>query len=1187
MAIEAANQVADGGQTTTGFSIQNVVFHTPLHTSLDPSGVETMTSLRSLTATSDKLTTVLEFRLYFHRNDEWTEACRGTIQVHYHKTYTGVDEHKRTNEQKRYYKDIYEDALRACTRTVDSKGFYKHLEKCGFNYGPAFQPLKLMTCNDEYKATANVELYQWLPDRNISNHQPHIIHPTTLDGLMQLVFVALTKGGTDAMATMVPTKIRRLWLSSSRLSHPASNEIRAVARSAPIGYRGTQSSVYAFSKTDGDLLVELEGLDTTVVAGSEPSSQGGSQGRQLCCHLRWEPDVSLLSKRQTSAYCERSHVSKVEPVEFYQDLEDLLKIFISEISNELVLKNLHQLKPYLRKYVTWILLQQESLREETSQDELLRRKSNRHDSCYREYLSDCVQKSNKQGETYVLIGKNLIRILRGEIDPLKFLAKVNPVKDLYQNMDRYINCFNKAQPYLRASAHRNPDIKILELGAGIGGATEFFLRSFSAHEDEKIGTARYAEYDFTDISSSFFEKAQETFKDHKRMRFKTLDITNNPTEQGYDPGTYDLIVAANVLHATRDLSTTLLHIHKLLKPHGKLVLLEITRPGSLRSGFIFGLLPEWWLASEGYREWSPCLSPEKWHDVLTQQGFSGTDVVLHDFQNEQCQELSLIVSTALSQIPNSMCQWNFVIIAKEDVGVQRNIATKLQFQLRSSGSPSCEISTLHEVVSNDNLSEAVYICLLEFESSLLRELDLKSYTALQRLLVFAKCVIWVSSSQGPSSDTPENSMVIGLARVLRTELNSLSFVTLALESKESGMEADVQSILDVSKSTIDRLGDKNYESTYVEMHGALHIPRVVKASHLSHECFTRGLAYHSSIQIFGEDPPLQMTMKSPGFLDTLSFIEDTEYDKLLSNGEVEVEVKAIGLNFSDSQVAAGRSDEMIFGNECSGIVSRVDRECNLQPGDRVCVAGSHMYKNFIRSRPQSVATIPDELSFVEAATLPTAFVTAYYALQQVARMEIGESILIQSCAGKVGQAAVQISNHFGVEIFATVDSDEERKLLSEAYNVPDDHIFYRSSASLAKGIKRMTKNRGVDIVFCWSINEEDEDLDAYSECIAAYGRFIDTYPRRKVPSLDSKRNVSFSLIDVAAVIEERPLLIQKTLTATLALIKAKKLHSLKPLHVYPISEVRQAFEFAQREGCRGSIVIEANKHDLVPVSTSQ
>ncbi|EFY88214.1 nonribosomal peptide synthase [Metarhizium acridum CQMa 102] len=131
------------------------------------------------------------------------------------------------------------------------------------------------------------------------------------------------------------------------------------------------------------------------------------------------------------------------------------------------------------------------------------------------------------------------------------------------------------------------------------------------------------------------------------MVFKTLDVEGDLAAQGYLTHSYDTIIAVNVLHATRDLSTTLRNVRWLLKPGGYLLLNETTGSQSLRATFNFGGLEGWWLAEEEERRFSPLLSPVDWDMRLQDAGFLGADKIIHDIPNEPKQQTSLIVSQAV------------------------------------------------------------------------------------------------------------------------------------------------------------------------------------------------------------------------------------------------------------------------------------------------------------------------------------------------------------------------------------------------------------------------------------------------------------------------------------------------------------------------------------------------------------
>lgn len=129
------------------------------------------------------------------------------------------------------------------------------------------------------------------------------------------------------------------------------------------------------------------------------------------------------------------------------------------------------------------------------------------------------------------------------------------------------------------------------------------------------------------------------------MDFKKLDIEDDPTSQSFTAGSYDLIVASMVLHATRNLKRTMAHVHKLLKPGGKLLLLENTTD-QIDLHLIFGTLPGWWLSEEPNRKMPPNTDLQTWDEVLKATGFTGVNFEIGDCEDPEFQTQSVIVSTA-------------------------------------------------------------------------------------------------------------------------------------------------------------------------------------------------------------------------------------------------------------------------------------------------------------------------------------------------------------------------------------------------------------------------------------------------------------------------------------------------------------------------------------------------------------
>jgi NADPH:quinone reductase-like Zn-dependent oxidoreductase len=451
------------------------------------------------------------------------------------------------------------------------------------------------------------------------------------------------------------------------------------------------------------------------------------------------------------------------------------------------------------------------------------------------------------------------------------------------------------------------------------------------------------------------------------------------------------------------------------------------------------------------------------------------------------------------------------------------------------------------------------------------------YLQLQTMLTAALGVVWVTSGGGIKTISPELRMVDGLLRVLRTENLEKRFATLALEAQLIDEVTTAKKIATVIRQTFE---SDIYEPEYVEKGGILHIPRLLE-NHSVGDSVRAKTTVTRTRQPLRELPPVTLHIETPGLLDTLTFIDDETVHKPLQPREIEIQVHAVGVNFMDCLTALGRINQSTFG----GVV-RAGDDSRFKPGDRVCAFVLDCYKTLMRLDERLAVKFPDSLSFSEAAAVPVTVCTSYHALVKVARLQRGESILIQAAAGGTGQAAVQIAKLIGAEIFATVGSDEKKRFLMDEYGIPEDHIFFSRNTTFAQGILRVTKGRGVDVV----LNSlAGQFLVAGFECIASYGRFVeigkaDTHSdTATLPMLPFARNVSFSAVDLAAMTIERPDLVQVLLQSVMGFVELGSVSHAKPLHLYRISEVEDAFRFLQSGKSTGKVVCQMGHNDEVNV----
>ena len=214
--------------------------------------------------------------------------------------------------------------------------------------------------------------------------------------------------------------------------------------------------------------------------------------------------------------------------------------------------------------------------------------------------------------------------LQEKCDPMQLLfpkGSLDSTEKLYQDAPA-LRLFNslvqKSVATAIASLPTDRKLRVLEIGAGTGGTSAYVLPQLPKEQTH---------YVYTDVSNLFLARAQQKFSDYPFVEYRTLDVGQDPREQGFDLHQFDIILAANVLHATPDLQTTMVNVKKLLAPEGMLVLLEGVLPqrfGDLTVGYTEG----WWAFTDTDRRPSyPLMSTGKWTALFEENGFTGVSSV--------------------------------------------------------------------------------------------------------------------------------------------------------------------------------------------------------------------------------------------------------------------------------------------------------------------------------------------------------------------------------------------------------------------------------------------------------------------------------------------------------------------------------------------------------------------------------
>lgn len=330
---------------------------------------------------------------------------------------------------------------------------------------------------------------------------------------------------------------------------------------------------------------------------------------------------------------------------------------------------------------------------------------------------------------------------------------------------------------------------------------------------------------------------------------------------------------------------------------------------------------------------------------------------------------------------------------------------------------------------------------------------------------------------------------------------------------------------------------------------------------------------------------IRLETAAPGILDNLQLAAAER--KIPTADQVEIRVHSAGLNFLDVLSALGlRPDQagadLPLGMECAGTVTRVGANVtDLQIGDEVLAVAPHSIATYTCTAALLVRPKPANFSFQEAATVPIAYLTAYYALKTLGRLRAGERVLIHAAAGGVGLAAVYLAQHFGAEIYATAGSDEKRAFLREL-GVP--HVMDSRSLHFADQVMDLTHGEGVDLV----LNSlAGAAISTSLALLRTNGRFLeigkrDIYGHSNLDMGLLKQNIAFFAIDLLPLMAEQPAFCAELLAELDALLTSGALSPL-PYTEFSLADAEEAFRYMAQAKQMGKVVIRAADATAAPL----
>ncbi|KAK7221935.1 hypothetical protein V2G26_009938 [Clonostachys chloroleuca] len=1174
MAMEAVYQVVPEDQAVAGYYFQTAEFKNPViiqETWEDR--IETQMRLR--TVNSPKVTGEsqwFETTLYSYSRDQWTECFRATLKVEY-KSGTASEVSKQRLEAHGEIRHYYYQAKSSCKNFISPDAFYRDAAKNGIQWGPSFQLIQ-DAFYDEKRNTA-IGKIDISKGRHITGS---LVHPAVLDQ----AFHMLRLSGGQQPSGNIPIRIQGAWFAASGWQSPHTNSIGLVAKSKVRSIvhgpsTGEDGSIHALAD-DGTVLCSIERAVTSPVARNEEDEE-----RKLLYKIEWKPQLSLMTNEQLERECLSKVAARDESLILSNHIK-LVNVLGLVAGRTLKTVDASTVPQKLSRHFKWLEDQVRNL--SPSQREHVDSLS---DEEVEARLVE-VEEALPAWGVYIACARNLQRMLAGEVDPLQIVFESDQAKVFYENLFLNLCSDGRLFPVLDLASHQNPALRVIEVGAGTGGVTRHLFKAWGERE-KRTGAPSFAHYTYTDISPMFFEKASNLWSDlvsQDRISFKTFDLGVPIQDQGFEAGTYDLLVAGSVMHATPDLEFTIRNVRKLLKPGGKLLLLETIKPSDIAVNFMAGLVPGWWVATEEWRANSAAVDESVWERCLRNNGFSGNDVVIRDYETEQCHIMSIIVTTAVEPKQDVLKATSRGVVVVTDAtpsDQQSNLATAVVNKLQGDGESSvCSFTaaSLQEAVKKWN-EDTVVIFVGEVNNRpVLANLNEDDFSALQILMKHAKNLLWVTGTHSDDENYPDYSLVPGFLRTIRAEQPDNHIVNIAIEDR-SNEEDCATIILTIFDDAFGQLPGKELE--YNVQNGQITIGRAVENAP-ANEAHQALVSAQQKIMRWGDGPELQLSAGTHGDLTSLRFVRDELADTPLGQNEIEIEAHAWGLGRRELDSALGLIDEDQdkIGGDCAGIVTRVGSGCgnSIKEGDRVYMSTRGSIRKHPRALETSVIQIPDSLSFEKATSEIMPSMIAYRALVDISQLEKQERVLVNDGADSLGQSAIRIAQRQGAEIFVTVTSEEQRRFLVSNLSVQQNHVFLSEGSFFAQQISRATGGQGVDVVF--NLLPGQDVLQASLKCLATNGHFVtvkgvDTDANTTLSLNQMKANVSFATVDVLRLTPSKA---SKLLQNTVDSIQESSYNFKKDLEVFEVSKIEKAFQQLQSGELNGRVVVTPKADNLVP-----
>lgn len=763
IAAEAGKHLAaDLGKTMTLLEVENIEILRPVVVPDNAVGVETLFTTRILQNSKTEIRA--EFCYYVCPDEtvgSMLQTCKGDLTVHVETPSSAA-----SNDS------LPPKASSPPNLTnINVDQVYSLFKGIGLNYTGAFKGISNIRRCLNYASTTGT----W-DDGSLNDD--YILHPAMLDVAFQTLFVAKAHPASRQITSaLLPSHIDRVLVSPSVPIIRTGRATKAEFETWAVSQTATslRGDLNIYDAASDKTFLQVEGLAVNMVGAQESSNDQSMFSKTV-----WGNDPSL-----GVVELERNQLQDAKGMKMAHAVERVAMFYVKRIVKEVPVNE--------RKSFLWY--HQRMFEAFENHIDVVRRGD--HPIIESDWLNDewsvLADIDAEYGDEIDMkllhaVGSHLAEVVRGKEQLLEVMTKDDMLNRFYMEGYASIPTNKFIADTMKQLTFKYPRAKILEIGAGTGGTSWSILNAIENGYDS---------YTYTDISAGFFPNAKEKFSDFaNKMMFKVLNIEDEPSDQGFEAGSYDIIVAALVLHATRDLEKTMRHARSLLKPGGYLVMMELTGTSSVRATFIMGGLEGWWLGGDDGRAFTPLVDAVEWDGILQRTGFSGADTVVCDLPDESKHCTSLILSQAVdddflrlrepmsfkSELPPLADP--LVIVGGKKLWT-RKVVAEIQKLLPRSWKRQIHVIESIDTIDANKLSPRMDTIVLQDadESAFATTLAQARFQNLQALLMNSANMLWVTPAG--SSESARANIVRGITRVVPAELPHLNVQLLGMDLEQS------------------------------------------------------------------------------------------------------------------------------------------------------------------------------------------------------------------------------------------------------------------------------------------------------------------------------------------------------------------------------------------------------------------